>query len=132
MVWGPLLGLGLLLVGVKVPQLLDTMLMLIGSTTSGASIFLAGLIIAAYDIGGEMSRVQRLYQNGAALFEGVRVRERGEDPCVSGKAWGCEGSGLSQTSPLLRENCPRTELTLKNCSIPTPKFGESSDFVFAF
>jgi malonate transporter and related proteins len=50
MVWAPLLGLGLVIVGVKVPQLLDSMLMLIGSTTSGASIFLAGLIIAAYDI----------------------------------------------------------------------------------
>ena len=39
-----------MLVGVNVPQLLDRMLMLIGSTTSGASIFLAGLIIAAYEI----------------------------------------------------------------------------------
>jgi predicted permease len=38
------------LVGVDVPQLFDNMLMLIGSTTSGASIFLAGLIIAAYEI----------------------------------------------------------------------------------
>ncbi len=50
MVWAPLLGLGLVLVDVKVPPLLDSMLMLIGSTTSGASIFLGGLIIAAYDI----------------------------------------------------------------------------------
>jgi malonate transporter and related proteins len=50
MVWAPLLALGLVLVGVHVPQLLDNMLMLIGSTTSGASIFLAGLIIAAYKI----------------------------------------------------------------------------------
>jgi malonate transporter and related proteins len=50
MVWAPLLGVGLVLVGMDVPQLLDNMLMLIGSTISGASIFLAGLIIAAYEI----------------------------------------------------------------------------------
>jgi malonate transporter and related proteins len=50
MVWAPLSGVGLVLLGLHVPQLLDTMLTLIGSTTSGASIFLAGLIIAAYDI----------------------------------------------------------------------------------
>jgi len=35
MVWAPVLALGLVLVGVHVPQLLDNMLMLIGSTTSG-------------------------------------------------------------------------------------------------
>ena len=50
MVGAPLLGLGLVLVGVDVPQLFDNMLMLIGSSTSGASIFLAGLITAAYEI----------------------------------------------------------------------------------
>jgi len=50
MVWAPLIGLVLVLAGVRVPQALDDMLMLIGSSTSGASIFLAGLIIAAYQI----------------------------------------------------------------------------------
>ena len=50
MVWAPLIGLVLVLVGVHVPQVFDNMLTLIGSTTSGASIFLAGLIIAAYKI----------------------------------------------------------------------------------
>src|SRR5438477_5492081 len=50
MVWAPLIGLVLVLVGVHVPQVFDNMLTLIGSTTSGASIFLAGLIIAAYEI----------------------------------------------------------------------------------
>jgi malonate transporter and related proteins len=50
MVWVPLVGVALVLSGVHVPQLFDNMLMLIGSTTSGASIFLAGLIIAAYEI----------------------------------------------------------------------------------
>jgi predicted permease len=50
MVWAPLIGVALVLVGVHVPQVFDDMLTLIGSTTSGASIFLAGLIIAAYEI----------------------------------------------------------------------------------
>src|SRR5947207_15357628 len=50
MVWAPLIGLALVLAGARVPQLLDNMLMLIGSSTSGASIFLAGLIIASYQI----------------------------------------------------------------------------------
>src|SRR5437764_10258290 len=51
MVWAPLIGVALVLAGARVPPLLDNMLMLIGSSTSGASIFLAGLIIAAYEIG---------------------------------------------------------------------------------
>ena len=50
MVWAPLIGVALVLAGARVPPLLDNMLMLIGSSTSGASIFLAGLIIAAYEI----------------------------------------------------------------------------------
>ena len=50
MVWAPLIGLALVLAGARVPPLIDNMLMLIGSSTSGASIFLAGLIIAAYEI----------------------------------------------------------------------------------
>jgi predicted permease len=50
MVWAPLIGLAIVLVGVHVPQVFDNMLTLIGSTTSGVSIFLAGLIIAAYRI----------------------------------------------------------------------------------
>ena len=50
MVWAPLIGVALVLAGARVPPLIDNMLMLIGSTTSGASIFLAGLIIAAYEI----------------------------------------------------------------------------------
>ena len=50
MVWAPLIGLALVLVGVRVPQVFDNMLTLIGSTTSGVSIFLAGLIIAAYKL----------------------------------------------------------------------------------
>jgi len=50
MVWAPLIGVALVLAGARVPPLIDNMLMLIGSSTSGASIFLAGLIIAAYKI----------------------------------------------------------------------------------
>src|SRR5204863_124345 len=50
MVWAPLIAVALVLAGARVPPLIDNMLMLIGSSTSGASIFLAGLIIAAYEI----------------------------------------------------------------------------------
>jgi malonate transporter and related proteins len=50
MVWAPLIGIVLVLVGVRVPEVFDNMLTLIGSTTSGVSIFLAGLITAAYEI----------------------------------------------------------------------------------
>ena len=38
----------------------------------------------------------------AELFETVRFRERGGDPCVDGKAWGCERSarcGLAMAAP---------------------------------
>src|SRR5205823_4928593 len=38
MVWAPLIGVALVLAGVRVPQVFDNMLTLIGSTTSGASI----------------------------------------------------------------------------------------------
>lgn len=50
MVWAPALGVALVMADIKVPQVLDNMFSLIGSTTSGASIFLAGLIIASYKI----------------------------------------------------------------------------------
>jgi malonate transporter len=50
MVWAPVTGVGLVLAGLHMPQVIDNMITLIGSTTSGASIFLAGLVIAAYEI----------------------------------------------------------------------------------
>lgn len=50
MVWAPILATVLVLLDVRVPDEIDAMLSLIGSITSGASIFVAGLIIAAYDI----------------------------------------------------------------------------------
>ncbi len=50
MVLMPLIGVALVLADVQVPQIIDNMLSLIGSTTSGASIFLAGLVISAYKI----------------------------------------------------------------------------------
>lgn len=50
MVWASLLGVVLVLLDVDFPQEIDNMLSLIGSTTGGASLFLAGLIIATYSI----------------------------------------------------------------------------------
>ena len=50
MVWGPLLAAVLVLLDIRVPQEIDAMLTLIGSATSGASLFVAGLVIAAYQI----------------------------------------------------------------------------------
>ncbi|HZQ09767.1 MAG TPA: AEC family transporter [Anaerolineae bacterium] len=50
MVWAPLLGVVLVLLDVAVPQEIDDMLKLLGSATSGTSLFLAGLIIASYRI----------------------------------------------------------------------------------
>src|SRR5437773_5377468 len=50
MVWAPLIGVALVLAGARVPPLIDNMLMLICSITSGSSISLAGLIIAAYEM----------------------------------------------------------------------------------
>jgi predicted permease len=50
MVWAPLVGLVFVLADVDMPPVIDSMLNLIGSTTSGVSIFLAGLIISTYSI----------------------------------------------------------------------------------
>jgi predicted permease len=50
MVWAPLLGILLVLLDIDPPKVVDDMFALIGSTTSGASLFLAGLLIAAYEI----------------------------------------------------------------------------------
>ncbi len=50
MVWAPLLATVLVLFDVRVPDEIDAMLTLIGSATSGASLFVAGLIISAYEI----------------------------------------------------------------------------------
>lgn len=50
MVWGPLLAAVIVLLDIRVPTEIDAMLTLIGSATSGASLFVAGLIIAAYQI----------------------------------------------------------------------------------
>lgn len=50
MVLLPLLGAILVLADIRVPPLIDHMLLLIGSATSGTSLFLAGLIIASYRI----------------------------------------------------------------------------------
>jgi len=50
MVWAPLLGMSLVLADIAVPQEIDKMLKLLGSATSGTSLFLAGLIVATYRI----------------------------------------------------------------------------------
>ncbi len=50
MVWAPLSGAVLTLLNVPTPKEVDEMLGLIGSATGGLSLFLAGLIIAAYKV----------------------------------------------------------------------------------
>jgi malonate transporter and related proteins len=50
MVWAPLLGALFVLLNIDSPNEIDAMLSLVGSTTGGASLFLAGLIIASYSI----------------------------------------------------------------------------------
>jgi len=49
-VWAPLAAIAIALSGLHVPEAIDNMLTLIGSTTSGVSLFAAGLIIAAYKV----------------------------------------------------------------------------------
>lgn len=49
-VLAPVLATLLVLLGVTVPKELDSMLNLIGSATSGVAVFVAGLIIAAYQV----------------------------------------------------------------------------------
>jgi predicted permease len=50
MVWAPLSAVVLTLLNVPTPKEVDAMLGLIGSATGGLSLFLAGLIIAAYKV----------------------------------------------------------------------------------
>lgn len=50
MVWAPLVGAFFVLLDIDFPREIDSMLLLIGSTTGGASLFLAGLIIASYSV----------------------------------------------------------------------------------
>ena len=50
MVWAPLLGAVFVVLDIDFPKEIDKMLSLIGSTTGGASLFLAGLIISSYSI----------------------------------------------------------------------------------
>jgi malonate transporter len=49
-VWSPLAAIAVVLIGIPVPKPVDNMLSLIGSTTSGVSLFAAGLIISAYKV----------------------------------------------------------------------------------
>jgi malonate transporter len=49
-VWAPLAAIAIVATGIRVPEFVENMLSLIGSTTSGVSLFAAGLIIAAYRV----------------------------------------------------------------------------------
>jgi malonate transporter and related proteins len=49
-VWAPVIALVLVLIGIHVPSLLLSMLKLIGQATSGVSLFVGGLLLAAYSV----------------------------------------------------------------------------------
>ena len=49
-VWAPVLALVLVLIRIHVPSLITSMLNLIGETTSGVSLFVGGLLLAAYSL----------------------------------------------------------------------------------
>jgi malonate transporter and related proteins len=49
-VWAPVVALVLVLIRVRVPPLITSMLNLIGATTSGVSLFVGGLLLAAYSL----------------------------------------------------------------------------------
>jgi malonate transporter and related proteins len=49
-VWAPVIALVLVLLGIHVPSLLVSMLKLIGQATSGVSLFVGGLLLAAYSL----------------------------------------------------------------------------------
>jgi malonate transporter and related proteins len=49
-VWAPVVALALVLIGIQVPSLINSMLNLIGETTSGVSLFVSGLLLAAYSL----------------------------------------------------------------------------------
>jgi malonate transporter len=61
-VWVPVIAFLIVLSGIQVPSLIDSMLNLIGQTTSGLALFLAGLVLAAYSV-----RVNRAVVTGVAL-----------------------------------------------------------------
>lgn len=49
-VWAPVVALALVLIGIQVPSLINSMLNLIGESTSGVSLFVSGLLLAAYSL----------------------------------------------------------------------------------
>jgi len=49
-VLAPVVALMLVLIGIRVPALINSMLNLIGQTTSGVSLFVGGLLLAAYSL----------------------------------------------------------------------------------
>jgi malonate transporter and related proteins len=50
LLWGPILGISVVLVGIHLPRVVASCLELIGSCTSGAAVFAVGLVLAAHPI----------------------------------------------------------------------------------
>jgi malonate transporter len=98
-VWAPLAAIAVVLTGIRVPDAVDTMLSLIGSTTSGVSLFAAGLIIAAYKVRFSLEIVGNVIAKMVAqpLFAALLVLV------------------LSVREPLARE-------TILMCAIPSSAF----------
>lgn len=67
MVWAPLLGAVFVLLDIDFPKVIDDMFALIGSATGGTSLFLAGLIIAAYSIRVDREVIENVV--GKMLFQ---------------------------------------------------------------
>ena len=61
-VWAPVVGLVLVLVGVPLPSLLQSMFSLIGQAASGVALFVAGLLLAAHKV-----RLSKVVLTNAAL-----------------------------------------------------------------
>jgi Membrane transport protein len=66
LLWGPVLGMAVLLAKVHLPSVVTKSLDLIGSATSGVAIFSVGLVLAAYPVclspgvfAGSLARVSR-------------------------------------------------------------------------
>jgi malonate transporter and related proteins len=49
-VWTPVVGLVITLLGIPVPSLINSMLSLIGQTSSGVALFVSGLMLAAHKV----------------------------------------------------------------------------------
>jgi len=50
LLWGPILGISVVLVGIELPRVVASCLELIGSCTFGVAVFAVGLVLAAHPI----------------------------------------------------------------------------------